>query len=132
MTKLDIFLKKVLWAIVAVYGVAMALCLFSFLSSFRDNSFRDTAEWEVLEPHDFTILFIRDDGLQYGDNDITEEELVDLIESRIGSILYYIAEPSAYADRIIAVLQKSTDDHGIYLCNFTEAHEQNFIMENLR
>lgn len=125
--KIDVLMKNVLWVIVAVYGVAIALFVYPFICPMKTHHISTLEDWSNSSP----ILFIRYDGLQYGDKTITEEHLVDMIKASAPPFVYYLAEPSADADRIAAVVQL-LQDHGIYAWNLVESHIQKFLMQYWR
>jgi len=126
--KIDVFLRNVLWVIVAVYGVAIAMGVYHSFCNVDAHHVRELAEdLSNASP----ILFIGHDGLQYGDTEITEEELIDIIKVKMDTwrpYVEYLAEPLVDPDRIAAVVQL-IQDHGSYAWNLAENHQQKFIME---
>jgi len=127
--KIDIFLRNVLWVIVAVYGVVIAIGVYQLFFANTNTARNVERDWSS----DIPILFIRYDGLYYGDAKITEGDLVDMAE-RTSRNLYYLAEPSVDVDSTIAMVNQLMEDHDtyVYLWNLAEAHKLNFIMEHWR
>ena len=125
--KIDVVLRNVLWAVVAVYGGVIAMGVYPFFRSMDARHVRELEDFASASP----ILFIRHDGLQYGDKEITEEELVDIIKIKMDTwrpFIEYLAEPSVDPDRVAAVVQLITD-HGAHAWNLVELHTQKFIIE---
>jgi hypothetical protein len=124
---MDVILKKILWAVVALYGVTVAWLMFEPV---RPRNV-DVSALPVVESPDFSILFIEWDRFRYGDTEMTDEEFIDMVKAGEVDFSFYLAEPDVDDDRIANVLQ-FMKDHGKYLQNITDVHKQTFIMKNRR